>query len=278
MATNDEIILEISNNPPGVNSAPYVVTTLGDVVETNPPKVLEVNDGTVSGIPTTPSLARGVVSNTTLTKNNNRRSHVCDITPQVRAVTSWIKVKYGQIVNFIREKIRALLKALGYDPSGQSSALVSLLKKIRNYILDIVRILADVQAWRDAVIDVAAKAKAMIDYILSLPEKLFKFLSDCLGGLTTALAAGFQELASLGTTGGSGDLRQAVKDLNDAAGTLLKQTQDLINTPNQLANVLTSPSDPNSIKEIESYISSITPSASSILASAGFDKTQTQSA
>lgn len=234
--------------------------------------VLEAED-----TPSTPPLGAGVVENSLIAKTNSEIVHVCDITPQVKQVTDWIKVKFGYIANLIRDQIRALLKALGLDPTGETSAIVSFLKKIASYIKRITEILTDVQNWRDAVLEIAAKARAIIDWILNLPEKFLRLLSECLSNLYKAIAGGFQNILSMNDVTGTSDtsLSDAFNEITSASSILVKQATDLASTPAQLAGVLLSPSSSGNISAIQSYIANQTTSTAQYTDN-NFSKNNTQ--
>lgn len=206
--------------------------------------------------PSTPPLAAGVVENSLIAKTNSEISHVCDISPQVKQITGWIRVKFGYVANLIREKIRAILKALGADPTGEASSLVSFLKKIASYIKRVTEILTDVQNWRDVILETARLASSIINWILNLPQRFLQILNDCLGNLYRAIAGGFQDIASIGiAVNGVSDVTSSINEITSASNILISQVQDLASTPGQIANALSNP-DADGVSAIESFVSS----------------------
>ncbi len=235
------INLELKPIPPGEPKPPPGVVTQAEDTPSNAP------------------LARGVVENSIIAKTNADVVHVCDISLQVKQVTGWIRVKFGQVVNAIREGIRAILKALGFDPTGEASAAVSFLKKIASFIKYINDILEEVLQWREIIFEVARIARAIIDWILNLPAKLLKLLRECLSNLYSSIAGAFTDILSLGASGagaGIGEITSAINDITTGAQLLVKQTTDLASTPAQLVGILTGPADANSLAKVEEYIAS----------------------
>lgn len=223
--------------------------------------------GVVQESADTPSigpLARGVVTNSIIAKTNADIVHVCDISLQVKQVVGWIRVKFGKVIQEIREGIRALIRLLGGDATGEIAAAVAFLKKIAAFIKFINDILEEVIYWRDVILEVARIARAIIEWILKLPEKLLKLLRDCLGNLYKAIAGGFLEILSIGLTslgeefGYSGDLgadlKNAVNDITTGSQLLIDQVTNLASTPAQLVGALTGPPDAQSLAKVEEYI------------------------
>ena len=256
---------------PGINSELSIIPD--DAPRPPPGVVLETAD-----TPSIPPLSRGIVDNSLIAKTNADVVHVCDISLQVRQVVGWLKAKFGFIVTKIREGILAVLKALGLDPTGESSAVVSFLKKIASYIKFINDALEEVLNWREVIFEVARIARALVDWILNLPERLLNLLRECLSSLYSAIAGGFQEILSIGTGGidtSSAEITSAINEITTGAQFLITQTTDLVSTPVQLVGVLTSPSDPSSVSKVQEYISSQTLNTSQYTSNT-FDKNNTQ--
>jgi hypothetical protein len=238
-----------------------------------PGVVLETAD-----TPSIPPLARGVVANSIIAKTNADVVHVCDISLQVRQVVGWIRVKFGTIINEIRAGIDAIIRALGFDRTGQVSAAVSFLKKIASYIKLITDILEEVLNWREVIFEVARIARAIVDWILNLPEKLLKLLRECLGNLYRAIAGGFQEILSIGLGSLGVDTREinaAINEITTGSELLIRQATDLASTPAQLVGILTGPSDPTKVAAVEEYILSQTTDTDQY-SNNNFDKSKTQ--
>lgn len=209
--------------------------------------------------PSTPPLARGVVANSIIAKTNADVVHVCDISLQVRQVTGWIRVKFGWIVEQIRKGIKAILAVLGFDRTGEASALISFLKSVARTIKWINGVIGEILAWREVIFEVARLARAIVDWILNLPAKLLKLLSECLANLYAAIAGGFTDILSLGLSSSGisvSEVSSAINDITNGAQLLLNQTTDLVTTPVQLVGVLTGPTDSSNLAVVEDYIAS----------------------
>ena len=231
------------------------------------------------GEPTIPRIGRGVLDGTIIDKTNSDRKHVCDITGQLVPVVLYLKTKYGIIATKIRELVRELLKKLGWDPSGESSALISFLKKVTNFLIAVSDMLEEIIDWKDLLIDVAAAAKEMIDYIMSLPERLYNLFKKCLKSLYKQLYAAFKLITDIGKDDIPSDnkeLEQAWKEVKLMGEIVKNQTKELINTPQELVDTLTKPTSAETIAEIDAFILESLPSESEITGSAGFDKTKTE--
>lgn len=201
----------------------------------------------VVGEPTTVPIARGVVKGTLVDKTNNQLAHVCDIKPKVDKAVIWIRAQFGYVVEAIRKAIRALLKLLGLDPSGASSALTQKLKSLAAEIRKFKKYVTDFNEMALKLVQLAAQIRAMIDYILSLPEKLLKLLQDCLVQLYTALAKGFADLLAppdnlLGADVNMDELKAAFNDVQTAGQELYTATLTTVTIPFQVVNALLTPS------------------------------------
>ena len=226
----------------------------------------------VVGLPTTVPSARGVMVGTLVDRTNNDLAHVCDIKPEVAKAVIWIRAQFGYVVEAIRKAIRALLKALGFDPSGESSKLVQTLKSLARELKKYKKYVDDFNELGLELLRYAAQLRAMIDYILSLPEKYLKLLQDCLVQLYTALARGFADLLAapdnlLGADVNFDELKKEFNDVQKAANELYTATLTTVTIPFQAVNTLLTPSSPADMeqagKDIGGFFSS-QPSAQSI--------------
>lgn len=227
----------------------------------------------VVGEPTTVPIARGVVKGTLVDKTNNDLVHVCDIKPFVDKKVIDLRVQFGYIVEAIRKAIRAILKALGLDPSGESSKLVQQLNALAAEIREYKNYVTDFNEQALQLVKYAKQMRAMIDYILSLPEKYLKLLQDCLAQLYTALAKGFADLLSPSDNLLAGDnvnmdeLKAAFNDVQSASQELYTATLTTITVPFQAVSTLLTPSSPEDMAkagtDLDNFFSS-GPSAESV--------------
>jgi hypothetical protein len=219
----------------------------------------------VVGEPTTSRIARGVMTGTLVNFTNNNLEHVCDISRDVQKSVTWIRGQFGYVVEAIRKGIRALLKILGLDPSGTNSALVQRLKDIAREIKKYAKYVTDFNQFAMKLVALAADIRAMIDYILSLPEKLRKLLQDCLMQLYSALAKGFTDLLAGPDTGilASGveaqELQNAFNDITKASEELYTASLTTLTIPGQAISTLLTPANSSDVeaagKSLTSWVS-----------------------
>lgn len=235
------INLELKPIPPGEPKPPPGVVTQAEDTPSNAP------------------LARGVVENSIIAKTNADVVHVCDISLQIKQLGGWLRVKFGWIAKKIREGIEAIIRALGFDPSGEASALISFLKSVARTIKFINDIIEEILAWREIIFEIARLARAIIDWILNLPAKLLNLLKECLSNLYAAIAGAFTDILSVGLSQSginAEEITSTINDITNGAQLLVKQTTDLASTPAQLVGILTGPADANSLAKVEEYIAS----------------------
>jgi hypothetical protein len=219
----------------------------------------------VEGQPTTVPSARGVMTGTLVNRTNNDLAHVCDIKPDVDKAVIWIRAQFGYVVEAIRKAIRALLKAIGLDPSGESSKLVQTLKSLAREVKKFTKYVTDFNELALKLVQYAAQLRAMIDYILSLPEKYLQLLQDCLVKLYAALARGFSDLLAspdslLGADVNTDELKSAFNEVSSATQTLYTATLTTVTIPFQAVNTLLTPSSTADMeqagKDIEGFFAS----------------------
>jgi hypothetical protein len=185
-------------------------------------------------------------------RTNNDLAHVCDISPEVKKSVIWIRAQFGYVVEAIRKAIRALLKALGFDPSGEGSKLVQQLKSLAREIKKFKKYVDDFNELGLELLRLAAQLRAMIDYILSLPEKFLKLLQDCLAKLYAALAKGFADLLAspdLGDDFNTDEIKAAFKDVQTAGQELYTATLTAASLPGQLVSTVLTPSSSEDIEK-----------------------------
>jgi hypothetical protein len=205
----------------------------------------------VVGEPTTVRISRGILTGTLVNVTNQDRKHVCDITPEVKKATNWIRGQFGVVIKALRDGIRLLLKALGFEPSGELTKLIQLAKAIAREIKYIADVISEINMMTRELIEIAQQIRAMIDYILSLPEKIRKFLTECLASFLKAISTGIADLFAKPTLGiSSGDfaaLTQEFNKITDASKQLLSGIAELATFPAQLTETLLTPASSENI-------------------------------
>jgi hypothetical protein len=229
----------------------------------------------VVGEPTTYRISRGVMEGTLVNATNQQRKHVCDITPEVTKAVNYVKGQFGFVIKELRDAIRALIAVLGFgDGSGEISKLIQLAKAIAREVKYITDVVKEMNELIGELARIASYLRAMIDYILSLPEKAKKFLAECLQRFTAALAKGFADLLtppefeSLTDGGSFKEITDAVKEVQTAANDLTSELQNTVTGLGSVVGALVNPASATDIAaagaDFDQYLASITPSKESI--------------
>lgn len=193
-----------------------------------------------------PALGIGIVEGTIVDNLNSQISHVCDFSLDIQKNIG-LKKYIKAISRFIRDGIRAIKLALGFgEPSGIIFTTIEQLKSIAGYIRYIQKeYIQPVLDFQKYVLNVVVKIKKIIQWILSLPAKIFAMLKDCLTRLYKTIANIFSDAWNEATAeeaadyaaenptsdlvaeppgtpeeGSFSDLRDAIKDLNSARNDL----------------------------------------------------------
>jgi hypothetical protein len=221
----------------------------------------------VVGEPTTVRISRGILTGTLVNVTNQDRKHVCDISPEVTKATNYIRGKFGVVVEKIREFIVGLLSGIGSDPTGIFAWLLQQAKSVARKIKYITDIIKEVTELTKELLEVARQIRAMIDYILSLPEKVRKFLSSCLASFIKSLSTGIADLLSPPGVGiPVGDFTQLVTEFNkitQASKELLSEVAQLTTFPAQVLETLVNPASAEDVtaagEKFTEFVSQIFP-------------------
>lgn len=151
-------------------------------------------DGQQKGLPTHSSLARGVVTGTTLANMNDSLDHACDFVLDLKLSIGFKKF-VKSIAKTVREGIRYIMKMLGLtDLSGDFSFIIgrarAYAQEIRRFIAEYIQPVLDFEKY---VLAVLVKLKEYIQWILSLPAKIMGLLKECLQKLYKTLANAFTD-------------------------------------------------------------------------------------
>jgi hypothetical protein len=207
----------------------------------------EVEEPPQPGQPTTPAIARGQVANTSIQTTNDLRTHACDITEYINLKVATAKQFVKLIVSTIRKGIVAALKALGISPGA--SALGSFLQDVRRALKSINNFLTKIVGAIADVVEAVRRIRAIIDYILNLPERLRRFFVDCLNQLLATLQVAAFEIVVGGAIQGASEVPIDIGSLRNEVTGILNETQDILNNasqiyagPFQIASALVTPS------------------------------------
>jgi hypothetical protein len=217
-----------------------------------------------------PALGVGIVEGTIVDNLNSQISHVCDFSLDIQKNIG-LKKYIKAISRFIRDGIRAVKLALGFgEPSGLIFTIIEELKAAARFIRYIQKeYIQPVLDFQKYVLDVVVKIKKLIQWILSLPAKIFAMLKGCLTRLYKTIASIFADAWNEATAeeaadfaaqnptsdliteppgtpeeGSFAELREAVSDLNNARN---KLTQDVENVVKDTVTILASATNLTSV-------------------------------
>jgi hypothetical protein len=231
-----------------------------------------------SDTPSYSRLGRGVMTNSLIDRSNQNLAHVCDETLGIRIRAGFARLRNSELVQAIRAAIKKLIGLLNTtDTSGVITWAINQLKKIASAIRYIVDIINEVLDFVNLVKIIVRTIRAIIDYILGLPAKLFRFLQQCITVVLGAVVSGVSELFSgitadtLPGDAGITELFQETQNTLSAAADLVQSTSELVAAPVTLLAAATTPttsaeqisaingllataSTPTSIEDIENNI------------------------
>ena len=216
------------------------------------------------GIPAKPLMALEnltLLKQTTIHKANQNRQHVCDIAGLMKRNAALVRLKFSEIMTSIREAIKAVLKALGLTPSGETSYWIDQAKKLARELKDIAKAISEIADLATVVVDFAKRVRAMIDYINGLPSKLYALLKQCLSELIASLTSGFTELFSLS---GKTDFSEAIAVFNEiktSAGEVYTAGLKVVAAPIAVVQALTTPGSASDVaasgETLNTYLSTL---------------------
>jgi hypothetical protein len=195
------------------------------------------------GQPTIAAAARGDVANTSVVTTNDNRGHACSAALFVRRTMAQAKIEASSLIRSIRTAIVSALNSIGTSPvfAGIKAAF----EKIKDTLENINEFLNDVIIEIAKLVEVVQQIRAIIEYILSLPEKLIELFRRCLNEIYAELSRGAFELVAGVITEASVDLdiniEPLVATINETK-TLLENAAVIISSPAQLVDALITPS------------------------------------
>ena len=214
--------------PPGEGGTPYVSL-----------------DNTV-GEPTVPRQARGIITGTAIAYSNGTRDHVCDITPEVQQALGQLKIRFGYIIQKVKEAINFIIRQFGYTPSPIVRKIIDKLKELARFLNQVNQLLAEIITIRDEILGAIRKARAIIDYIRSLPERIAAFLTECIAKFLSAIATGIAGAVTNAIPGESSfsdfaEVITAAEDLASETTTLIQNAANIGATPQAIQLAVETP-------------------------------------
>jgi hypothetical protein len=225
--------------------------------------------------PTISRLGRGVLEGTTINKNNNDLAHVCDFVSEMQKNIN-LKKYTKALANEIREMIRKVMKALGFsDATGQYSWILNTLKafarELRRIQKEIIQPIIDFEKY---VLAYITKIRAMITWLLNLPERFLKMLNDCYLKLLKLIkqvlfdtVSGFKEGLGIEV----GDTILAAVDAADAFYDTVESAQIAFTGAQVVIDVATTgllvPVNQSEVEAANTYINSYTTSSNNAIVS-----------
>jgi hypothetical protein len=229
---------------------------------------------------TIPRLARGVLTGTLVGDLNNQLSHSCDFILEAKK-NLYLRDFIRAVGSAIKAGIVAISDALGFEPTGILSRAIAFLKKVSAYLKYIKKNFIDpIIEFQKYVILYIQQVKQLIEFILSLPEKIKALLKNCLANLYRLLSSVFTDIVSdaIGGQDGIADAILAAQEVVKDVDILYNGVETVVNNGSTIINeaksidfntntTSTSFSDVfPSETEINAYISSIPNAAAVMLA------------
>jgi len=208
----------------------------------NDAKAVENADSEISvtGQPAVSPAFRGVKPKV-MAAASNKRKHICDISPFVKKAVSHVNGLFGIVVEGLRQVVLAVIKALGFDPTGIASFLKEIAAYITDFIQKIRKVLKLIRDGINKIKELVTLFTTVIRYILSLPERAKKFLIGCLNDIVDAIKAGFANIL-VPSLFGPGSLKDEYNKIKNELKALQREsmlvTQDLISVAGAVGTVV----------------------------------------
>ena len=206
-----------------------------------------------------------LLKQTTIHRANQNRKHVCDVAGLMKRSAALARLKFSEIMDSIRTAIKAVLKALGLTPSGETSYWIEQAKKLARELKDIARKISEIADLVTVIVDFAKRVRAMIDFILGLPAKLYALLKQCLAELIASLTSGFTELFSLSGKTDFGEAIAVFNDIKKSAGEVYTAGLKIVAAPVAIVEALTTPASASGVAAagvtLTTYLSSVNPTS-----------------
>lgn len=240
--------------------------------------------GDVPGEPTTARIARGVMAETIVNKQNNDLAHVCDFISEMQKNMK-LRQYMRTTAQAIRNAIRDILLAMGVgDATGKGTWAINMLKAIARELRWFNKtILKPIQDFEKYVLAYTTKMRAIIQWIMELPTKFLTLLQDCLSkfmklvvAIFTDTIGGVSEGMALNADGDFSELIKNAKDVANAAGETLTSLTSIATTglaiPVAATAGILQPVSQSELESAKSYITSYESSSDNKVISPNADK------
>jgi hypothetical protein len=206
-----------------------------------------------------------LLKQTTIHRANQNRKHVCDIAELMKRNAALARLKFSQLMEPIRKAIKAILKALGLTPSGETSYWIEQAKNLARELKNIAKSISEIADLVTVVVAFAKKVRAMIDFILGLPAKLYALLKQCLAELISSLTSGFTELFSVSGKTDFGEAIAVFNDIKKSAGDIYTAGLKVVAAPIAIVEALTTPASASGVAAagvtLNTYLASVNPTS-----------------
>jgi len=195
------------------------------------------------GEPTTTRMSRGVLKGTLTNTLNSRLEHACDVKAPIEFAVRWARLQNSTLMQTLTTALKAITESKSMDPSGLIKMAIDVLKKIQTFLKWIQSILQTIQDYAYVLIEYARIARAIADYITSLPNRLRQFLRECLSKVVGGIMAVINALFSTsGMSDGFKDLKDEFSNTVDELKRTASEVNQTIALPGQFIEALVNPS------------------------------------
>lgn len=277
----------------------------GEKAEPNAPVMNPAIADAVAKNPTTNSyISKGIVAGTGISLTNSSLSHVCDFRYQldfnigisglinpVTAITEAIKNGKNNAANFIammikklndtiRTAVKALVKAMNLDPTGQVASVYAIVKAKLDDINTFIKQIAEYVEIAATVYYLIRDINQIVDYLKSLPARFLAIVQDCITRFLNGAKAFVTQVAAIpGQIGATVDsLASSIQAGADSVLAGLNAEVNDVVIPESLIGVFTSPELDHSNTIIQ-YVSDTYGNSNSVMAQAestNFDPNKVQ--
>ena len=237
------------------------------------------------GVQNTPSLARGNLNNSAIQLMNGNLAHACafkfifnvnidlftglnnPVTAIQKAMASAKMKATNRIRGLVkdaaqnfRKALEAIVKVMGFDPSGQISFYFSLGKDILRKVNDAVEFVAEKVAMVMEWVYFAQQIQELINWIKSLPNSAKNLIMACLNSFTNSIKAIADNVKSIPaqiTAATTSQIQSIANQFSEAASTVVTETKNSLTTnnanlPSSILLAMTEPSSANTVSLAES--------------------------